>query len=154
VAQLSEQLISHYNLNSNKSIDVNNLFTDVARSIYSAANYEVSEGYKENGEYYVDVTIYPMDILNQSYDEIMSYIEQFNTDISNGVYNDYTEEEYGNTFASGIADILSENAKQMTYAEPMIVKALITDDGEYYSISSDSLTEIDNVMIALEAENE
>lgn len=150
MSHLSEQLITHYNLNTNKSVDVNTTFRAVARDIYSASKYEVSEAYKENGDYYVDVTVYPIDILEQSYDDIMSYIETFNNDIANGVYNDYTEEEYGNTFALGIADILSEQSKNMSYKDPVVIKALIEDDGEYYSISKESLAEIDNSMIALE----
>jgi hypothetical protein len=150
-ANLSEQLINHYNLNTNKSIDVNTTFTDVAKDIYAAAKYEVSESYKENGDYYVDVTVYPIDILEQSYDDIMSYIETFNTDIANGVYNDYTEEEYGNTFALGISSILTEQSKDMSYKEPVVIKALIEDDGEYYSIAKDSLADIDEAMIAVES---
>jgi hypothetical protein len=150
-SHLSEQLIAHYNLNTNKSVDVNSTFTSVAKDIYGAAKYDVSEAYKENGAYYVDVTVYPMDILEQSYNDIMSYIETFNTDIANGVYNDYTEEEYGNTFALGIASILSEQAKNMSYKEPVVIKALLEDDGEYYSISKESLAEIDAAVIAVES---
>ncbi len=94
LSNLSNQLITHYNLNTNQSVDVNETFSDVAASIYQAAKYDVSESYKENGDYYVDVTIYPLDILSQSYDEILSYIEAFNKDVADGVYNDVTKEVY------------------------------------------------------------
>lgn len=152
LSNLSNQLITHYNLNTNQSVDVNETFSDVAASIYQAAKYDVSESYKENGDYYVDVTIYPLDILNQSYDEILSYIEAFNKDVADGVYNDVTKEVYNEKFASGIASILSANAENPEYKDAVVVKALITDDGEYYSISADSLKEIDKAIIATENE--
>lgn len=151
-SNLSNQLITHYNLNTNQSVDVNETFSDVAASIYQAAKYDVSESYKENGDYYVDVTIYPLDILSQSYDEILSYIEAFNKDVDAGVYNDVTKEVYNEKFASGIASILSANAENPEYKDAVVVKALITDDGEYYSISADSLKEIDKAIIATETE--
>lgn len=152
LSNLSNQLITHYNLNTNQSVDVNETFADVAASIYQAAKYDVSESYKENGDYYVDVTIYPLDILNQSYDEILSYIEAFNKDVADGVYNDVTKEVYNEKFASGIASILSANAENPEYKDAVVIKALITDDGEYYSISADSLKEIDKAIIATESE--
>lgn len=152
LSNLSNQLITHYNLNTNQSVDVNETFADVAASIYQAAKYDVSESYKENGDYYVDVTIYPLDILNQSYDEILSYIEAFNKDVADGVYNDVTKEVYNEKFASGIASILSANAEKPEYKDAVVIKALITDDGEYYSISADSLKEIDKAIIATESE--
>lgn len=150
LANLSSQLISHYNLNTNQSVEINESFISIAEAIYAVANYEVSESYKENDSYYVDVTIYPIDILNQSYDDIMTYIDEFNTDVNNGVYNDYTKEEYDKKFASGIADILSANTESPEYQDAVVIKALIEDDGEYYSISADSLAEIDSVIIAVE----
>lgn len=152
LSNLSNQLITHYNLNTNQSVDVNETFSDVAASIYQAAKYDVSESYKENGDYYVDVMIYPLDILSQSYDEILSYIEAFNKDVDAGVYNDVTKEVYNEKFASGIASILSANAENPEYKDAVVVKALITDDGEYYSISADSLKEIDKAIIATETE--
>ena len=150
LSNLANQLISHYNLNTNKSVEVTQTFTTLATTIYSNAKYEVSESYKENGDYYVDVTIYPIAVLDQSYDEIMSYIEDFNKDVNNGVYNDVKKEEYDKKFANGIASILTSHAENPEYKDAVVVKALINDDGEYYSIASDSLTEIDQAMVATE----
>lgn len=150
LSNLANQLISHYNLNTNKSVEVTQTFTTLATTIYSNAKYEVSESYKENGDYYVDVTIYPIAVLDQSYDEIMSYIEDFNKEVNNGVYNDVKKEEYDKKFANGIASILTSHAENPEYKDAVVVKALINDDGEYYSIASDSLTEIDQAMVATE----
>lgn len=150
LSNLANQLITHYNLNTNQSVEVNQTFTTVAAAIYNDARYEVSESYKENGDYYVDVTIYPLAILDQSYDEIIAYIEAFNKDVDDGVYNDVKKEEYDKKFANGIASILSSHTEKPQYKDPVVIKALINDDGEYYSISSDSLKEIDQAMIATE----
>lgn len=151
ISNLSSQIITHYNLNTNQSVEINETFTSVAEDIYFTANYSVSESYKENDSYYVDVTVYPINILNQSYDEILSYIEGFNEDVSSGIYNNYTKEEYDKVFASGIANILSSYTDEPEYLDAVVIKALIEDDGEYYSISSESLAEIDSVIIATES---
>lgn len=150
ISALANQLITHYNLDNNNSVNVNQVFTKLSDNIYSKVKYDVSESYRDNGEYYVDVTIYPIDLLNQSYDEIMDYIDKFNSDVESGLYNDVTRQDYEEKFALGIADILKSNADAITYKDPVVVKALITDDGEYYSIDSDSLIEIDSHVIATE----
>ena len=49
LSNLANQLITHYNLNTNQSVEVNQTFTTVAAAIYNDARYEVSESYKENG---------------------------------------------------------------------------------------------------------
>ena len=46
--------------------------------------------------------------------------------------------------------ILTSHAENPEYKDAVVVKALINDDGEYYSIASDSLTEIDQAMVATE----
>ena len=78
------------------------------------------------------------------------YIEAFNKDVDDGVYNDVKKEEYDKKFANGIASILSSHAENHKYKDPVVIKHLSTMNGEYYSISSDSLKEIDQAMVATE----
>lgn len=150
IDHLAEQLIAHYSLNNAQSLKIKETFATIAESIYSQAKYSVSESYKENGEYYVDVTIYPLNILNQSYDGVLQYIEQFNADVNAGLYNNYTKEQYEETFALGIANILTDQTKSMAYQDPITLKIAIVDDGEYYSISAEDLINIDQYIIAIE----
>ncbi len=153
VSNLSNQLVVHYNLSSNLNTDLSETFTDISQTIYANVYYEVSEAYKDDGEYYVDVTIYPLDILNQSYNDILDYIDQFNLDIDDGVYNNFTEDNYNKKFAMGITNILEDNLTSPAYQDPIVVKAHIEDDGEFYVISDESLAAIDATLIAAEDED-
>lgn len=150
VNQLAEQLISHYSLDNAQSLSIKERFLEIAELIYSKTNYSVSESYHEGSDYYVDVTIYPANVLNQSYDDIIAYIDQFNADVDAGVYNNHTKEQYEETFAKGLADILERNANSMEYLDPVTIKVAIIDDGTYYSISAEDLISIDRQMIAVE----
>lgn len=150
INQLAEQLITHYSLDNAQSVQIKERFFEIAETIYSHTKYSVSESYQENGEYFVDVTVYPVNILNQAYEEVIAYIEQFNSDVDAGVYNNYTMQQYEETFAGGLADILAEHANAIEYLAPVTVTVSIMDDGEYYSISPEDLIRIDSQMIAVE----
>lgn len=149
-AALANQLIAHYSMTGATTLTITQTFIELAQNIYAQADYTVSESYEKDGTYYVDVTIYPMDILNQSYDEIIEHIETFNAAVNEGKYNDYTESQYEEKFALGIADILSENCSHMEYQDAVTVTVAIIDDGEYYSVDIEDLQAINDVIIALE----
>ena len=59
-------------------------------------------------------------------------------------------QQYEETFAGGLADILAEHANAIEYLAPVTVTVSIMDDGEYYSISPEDLIRIDSQMIAVE----
>lgn len=150
ISYLASQLINHYSLNNTETDSVQSIFSDTAKVIYSNAKYEVSQAYKSGDEYMVDVTIYPMNILNQSFDEIFAYIEDSNSKISSGEYNNTDKETYEADFAQGIADILQNNASDMEYLSPVVVSVKIVDDGEFYSVDGTDLANVDASMLAIE----
>lgn len=152
IAYLADQLISHYSLDNAKSVSINSTYQALAEEIYSYSKYEVSEAYKLGSDYYVDVKIYPIDILNQAYDDVFAYIDSFNKSVSAGSYNNYTKEDYEEVFANGIADILKSKSSNIQYADPVTVSVKMIDDGEYYYIDTNDLAKLDAAMIALENE--
>lgn len=147
---LGTQLLSHYSASNVSSVNVSERFTSLSKEIYKHSKYTVSEAYADGDKYYVDVEITPMDILNQAHDDVVEYISKFNEDVENGVYNNSTTTEYEEAFALGLADILEAYAADMKYGDPVKLKVLIEDDGKYYSISSDSMVDIENSMFVLE----
>ena len=54
---LAGQLINHYSLNNAETDEVDAIFDETAKVIYSKAKYEVSRAYKSGSDYYVDVTV-------------------------------------------------------------------------------------------------
>lgn len=147
---LADQLINHYSLNNAESDDVNAIFDETAKVIYSKSKYEVSKAYKNGDDYYVDVTVYPMNILNQAFDDVFSYIDEYNKKISAGDFNNTAKEDYEKEFAQGIADILQEKSANMDYLNPIVVSVKIVDDGDYYSADAAGISQIDASMLAIE----
>lgn len=150
ITYLANQLMNHYSLGNAASDDIRSTFEDVARVIYSKSKYEVSQAYKSGDDYVVDVTVYPMNILNQSFDEIFAYIDEYNTKVANGDYEDTSKEDYEKEFADGIAGILRDKASDMEYLSPVVVSVTIVDDGEYYSADTSGLSSVDASMLAIE----
>ena len=134
---LADQLINHYSLNNAESDDVNAIFDETAKVIYSKSKYE-------------DVTVYPMNILNQAFDDVFSYIDEYNKKISAGDFNNTAKEDYEKEFAQGIADILQEKSANMDYLNPVVVSVKIVDDGDYYSADAACISQIDASMLAIE----
>lgn len=147
---LAGQLINHYSLNNAESEDVNTIFDETAKVIYSKAKYEVSRAYKSGDDYCVDVTVYPMNILNQAFDDVFSYIDDYNKKISSGEFNNTAKEDYEKEFAQGIADILQSKSSDMDYLSPIVVTVKIVDDGDYYSVDPSGLAKVDATMLAIE----
>ena len=147
---LSGQLINHYSLANADSDEVTNIFNDTAKLIYSKAKYEVSQAYKNGDDYFVDVTVYPMDILNQAFDDVFAYIEDMNKKVTAGEFNNTAKEDYETQFAKGVSDILQSKATDMKYRNPVVVSVKITDDGDYYCADSAGLSQVDASMLAIE----
>lgn len=147
---LANQLINHYSLNNAESDDVTAIFDETAKVIYAKSKYEVSKAYKNGEDYYVDVTVYPMNILNQAFDDVFSYIDEYNKKIAAGDFNNTAKEDYEKEFAQGIADILQEKSANMDYLNPVVVSVKIVDDGDYYSADASGISQIDASMLAIE----
>lgn len=147
---LAGQLINHYSLNNAETDEVDAIFDETAKVIYSKAKYEVSRAYKSGSDYYVDVTVYPMDILNQAFDDVFAYIDDYNKKISAGDFNNTTKEDYEKEFAQGVSDILQNKAADMDYRSPVVVSVKITDDGDYYCADPAGLSQVDASMLAIE----
>ena len=98
----------------------------------------------------MDVTVYPMDILNQAFDDVFAYIDDYNKKISAGDFNNTTKEDYEKEFAQGVSDILQNKAADMDYRSPVVVSVKITDDGDYYCADPAGLSQVDASMLAIE----
>lgn len=145
----ADQIITYYNVTLTDARDL--LYPEyvrLAKSIYTKVNYSVSEAYEKDGTYYVDVTILPIDFFNQTYDDVLSYINNFNAEVQRGKYNSYTLEQYETTFSAGLLTILDRACVDLTYSDPVVITCEIIDDGNTFYISEEDFKAIDNAMIA------
>ena len=138
VTRLADNLSMYYNLDISADPELAPAMVDLAKQIYGKAKFDVGTPYKDNNINYVDVTIYPIDIINQTNSDVAAYVAGFNQALENGDYNDYTKEEYEYEFASGIIGILAGAVESIDYSTPETVKVrIITTEDSYYIGSED-----------------
>lgn len=148
VTRLADNLSSYYSLDISADPELAPAMVELAKQIYSKTKFDVGKAYKDNNIDYVDVTIYPINIINQTNAEIIEYVQGFNTAVENGDYNDYSKEEYEYEFASGIIGILAGAVSDIEYADPETVKVriIVTDDSYY--IGNEDFRSIDSYIIS------
>ena len=91
----------------------------------------------------MELTVYPLDTLETSYDDVVAYIEDFNRKVDDGNYNNTTEVEYETEFAEGIIDILKKTAEKPGYMDPVVLEIPIQPSDDYYYITDDDFLKID-----------
>ncbi len=146
--RLANNLNAYYGLDITNDTEMGPRLIEVSKLIYSKIRYEVSPTKMVNGIYYVDITIHPINILNDTHDKVVAYVHEFNEKVATGAYNSYSKEDYRRAFASGILDILEEGAKNLTYQDPQTVTVRIIEGKTSFYISDDDLRAIDELVIA------
>lgn len=144
---LADNILSYYGITISDATEIKEDYINLAKTIYSKANYKVSPAYKDGSVYLVDVTVYPINIFAQSSKDVTDYVNKFNEGVANGDYNDYTLVQYETEFSAGMLEILNDAALNMTYADPVTVTVEIVVDGDTYYISERDFLRIDAAMI-------
>lgn len=145
---LADSILSFYNIEISEAPDMYPRYVELAKNIYSKANYKVSKAYKSGTQYFVDVTVYPMNVFAQTSPDVVAYVEHFNHEVANGTYNNYTMNEYETEFSSGMLEILNEGCMNMTYGEPVTITVTIITEGNTFYIGDHDFMAIDAAMIS------
>lgn len=148
VTRLADNLSAYYGLEISGDDELAPAMVDLSKQIYGKAKFDVGKPYKDNNIYYVDVTVYPIDIINQCDADMEAYIDKFNAGVDAGDYNNYTKEEYEYEFAGGIIGILADAANEIVYRDPVTVKVRIITADETYYIGNEDLRNIDLAIMA------
>lgn len=150
-SRLANNLGEFYDLRITSDHDLAPALVDLSKTIYSRTRFEVGEAYKENDNYYVPVTIYPINIINQTEPEVRAYIDDFNRRVEDGEFNDYEEDAYEKQFASGIIDILKNATEAMEYGDPVELTVRILQNENSFYISDDDFRRIDEAVLLVDA---
>ena len=150
----AHNLMNYYGV---KEVDDGTILSEfyyLAQSIFANAKYEVTDVKKDkdNDSYTLELTVYPLDTLEASYDEVVKYIEDFNTRVDDGNYNNTTEVEYETEFAEGIIDILKTHTADPGYMDPVVLEIPIQPSDDYYYITDDDFLKIDQNILYTDAE--
>lgn len=148
IAHLADTLIAYYGIELVDDGTVKNAFIDLTKQIYAASKYEAQPAVKSGDTYTVEVLVYPMDILETTYNDVITYIQTFNAKKDAGDFDEYEIEQYEVEFAQGIIDILTAAIPNISYKEPASTIVTIQTDENNYFISQDDFTKLDHNLIA------
>lgn len=148
VANMDYQAHNLMNYYGVKEVDDGTILSEfyyLAQSIFSNAKYEVTDVIvdEETDSYTLELTVYPLDTLETTYDQVVSYIENFNARVDEGDFNDTTEVEYETEFAEGIIEILKSTVDNPGYMDPVVLEIPIHPSSDYYYISDEDFLAID-----------
>lgn len=141
----AHNLMSYYGV---KEVDDGTILSEfyyLAQSIFKNAKYEVTDVKhdKDGDGYTLELTIYPLDTLETTYDQVVEYIEGFNARVDEGDYNNTTEVDYETEFAEGIIHILEKTVDNPGYMDPVVLEIPIQPSDDYYYISDEDFLKID-----------
>ena len=153
VTRLADNLSAYYGLDISGDEELAPAIVDLAKRIYSKARFTVGKTYKDNNINYVDVSIQPINILNQTNQDVYDYIDEFNKAVESGYYNDYSKEQYEYEFAAGIIGILADAVNEIEYKDAETVKVRIITSEDTYYIGNEDLRNIDKAIIATDVKS-
>lgn len=152
VANMDYQAHNLMNYYGVKEVDDGTILSEfyyLAQSIFSNAKYEVTDVKedKETGVYTLEVTIYPLDTLETTYNDVVSYIENFNARVDDGDFNNTTEVDYETEFAEGIISLLKGSVSNPGYMDPVVLEVPIEPTDDYYYITDEDFLKMDSYML-------
>lgn len=122
--------------------------TDLYHQIYEHSKFEVGGESKNGDTYLVELTVYPIDIMQKVMDEdsetITATWEEMNA--AGGLD---TEEAYETAWAQLIIDTVSARVESIGYLEPQTISVQVTKGSDnLYTIDSNDFSRIDGLIIA------
>lgn len=152
VANMDYQAHNLMNYYGVKEVDDGTILSEfyyLAQSIFADAKYEVTDVIKEEelNKYTIELTVYPLDTLERTHDEVVEYIEGFNARVDDGNYNDTTEIEYETEFAEGIINILKNTVEEPGYMDPIVLHIPIQPSADYYYIADEDFLKINDAIL-------
>ncbi len=151
VTRLANNLESFYGLEISSDVELGPRMVELSKKIYSKARFRTETAFQDNNIYYVNVTIEPINLLNQTHDEVLAYVDEFNKRVEKGDYNNYVKEDYEHEFAAGIIEILDRACDKMEYADPVTIKVRIIQSDSNYYISNEDFRAIDMAILSTDA---
>ena len=145
----AHNLMNYYGI---KEVDDGTILSEfyyLAQTIFASAKYEVTDVKhdEESDAYTLELTVYPLDTLETTYDTVVEYIENFNARVDDGDFNNTSEVDYETEFAEGIIDILKSTTDNPGYMDPVVIEVPIQPSDDYYYINDEDFLKIDAAIL-------
>ncbi len=125
------------------SSQTQNYSQNVFGQIYQNIKYQIGNSYKQDDNYYLTLTIYPIDTVKAN------ITADYMLFLANQVYSqkELKANQREEIFSLSLLNTLASSLKNPAYLAPIELEVEITDHHNYYQISNDSLTDIDALLI-------
>lgn len=123
---------------------------DLYRQIYTHSRYEVKGMDKKDDVYQIEVTVYPIDILQKVYtDHMDAFSEEISQRIASGALDGITDEEFETLWAQGVIDLVAGHLEELDYLEPETITIRVEKDEDgLYGINLDDFQKADELILA------
>lgn len=116
--------------------------------IYKHAKYEIEPAEKGGGGYNVLVRVYPLDLFDQSLDDLNDYVHRFHTALENGDHIGKSTSYLATAFQNEILTILERHLETVGYLDPVELTVKIEKDAdEAWGMGDEDLQKIDEQII-------
>ncbi|MBR6171999.1 MAG: hypothetical protein IKQ49_02365 [Eubacterium sp.] len=148
IQRLADNLCRIYSLDLEGNEALEQKLLGLSGRIYENIRFEVAPTRKEGDNYYVDVTLYPMEFLSGTNEKLEAYVTEYDSKVSAGEYNDVEKEEYQRSFASGVIETLETAAESVTYGDAVTVTVRIIESKNTYAVSETDLKSVDAALLS------
>ncbi len=123
---------------------------DMYKHIYQHSKYEVGEVTRNSDTYLVELTVYPMDIIQKFTEEDSDFfLDSWQHRMDTGEFDLYTEEEFEQAWSHEIVTLISARLDNIGYLDPETISVQIAqDDDGYYVITDNDFQRIDELILA------
>lgn len=123
---------------------------DMYKQIYQHSKYEVGEVTRSSDTYLVELTVYPMDIIQKFVDEDSdSFLDSWQHRMDAGEFDLYTDEEFARAWSHEIVTLISARLDNIGYLDPETIPVQIDqDDDGHYVITDNGFRRIDELILA------
>lgn len=124
--------------------------TELYKQIYPYSKYEVGETTKNGDDYDVELTVYPIDIMQKVAEEdAEGFVEDWTARGEAGEFYTMTEEEFETAWAQGVIDLVFARVSTIGYLEPESLTVRVEKDSDgVYAINEDDFATADAYIIA------
>lgn len=124
--------------------------TEMYHQIYDHSKYEIG-GVSKNGDtYLVEVTIYPIDIMQKVLDEdVEGFLADWTARMEAGEIDANDESALETAWAQGIIDMVTARIATIGYLEPETISVQVVKDADgVYAIADSDFSRIDGLIIS------
>ena len=132
------------------SADIEQQIVELYHKIYDCSKYEVGEVSKSGDTFLVQLTVYPIDIMEKVYNEdLEGFLAGWSDAVATGEINPDDDAAFETAWAQGVIDMVSARVDSIGYLDGTTISVqVVKDENGYFTIDSNDFARIDSLIIS------